>query len=340
MIKYFPILLSKDGEIRALTHLEQAVKIEICPVIEMLPNRVNAVSQFLLRHWTFDDNEVIIDFSWFDGVPQASVVIRGLFRALFNAGVNAIPAIQINSAPSYITIVQNLVATHDCKVCIRTSNQSGGFVNYNADVNSLVARVGVATDHTILLLDLGYAEQHNFNMLATIASVSITALRPTRNHWDNIVVASSSFPVNLSQFVPPHRVYRIPRLEWDIWNLIHTNPALASVKYGDFGTKFPMYANAPFAGTISVKYTTDTEYVIHRGELTDHHVDGHGQYITHALRLIRSADYSGAGFSWGDHNINEIAHEVINSPTRRTGNPGSWVQFSQNHHITLLHSLL
>ncbi|WP_414649380.1 beta family protein, partial [Chitinophaga sp.] len=53
-----------------------------------------------------------------------------------------------------------------------------------------------------------------------------------------------------------------------------------------------------------------------------------------------SPDYSGLTFSWGDDRIDFYARQVLTDPNRKTGNARSWVEISQNHHITLLHSLL
>ncbi|HLP52492.1 MAG TPA: beta family protein [Chitinophagales bacterium] len=339
MKKYYPILLSKAGEATALQHLTPNVKNDICPVIEMLPTRITAITQFLTRHWNFNGNEVVIDFSWYEDFSTQSIrEIRLFLNTLFKAGVNVIPAIQKNSPLNYSNLVSALLAAHQCKLCIRTSNQSGGFLNYNQDINDIITLVNTTPGNTILLLDLGYAENHNHAMLATIAGMSINALKPTKNHWSDIVVAASSFPANLAGLAPRQAPHRLRRFEWDIWQALHIT--LPNIKYGDFGTKYPFYSNAPFPGTISVKYTVTDEFVIYRGELTDHHADGHGQYITHAQRLVRSADYSGINFSWGDLQINSIANENVADANRRTGNPSTWVQFSQNHHITLLHNLL
>lgn len=340
MKKYFPVLLSKDGEIKAMQHLSQNVKDEICPVVEVLANRTDAITASLSQHWSFNDNQVILDFSWFSNLNLQVPLVKTFLEGLIANGTNVIPTVQHNSPPTYILMVRNLIATHNLKICIRTSNQSGGFVNFNQQVTDLVQQLNTVSTNTVLLLDLGYAQDNNYAMLATIAAVSIQALRPGIRQWATIVVASSSFPEDLSRFVPPHRVYRIQRYEWDIWQTLIANPTLAGIRYGDFGTKYPFYSEAPFAGTISVKYTVPTEFVIYRGELTENHVDGHGQYITHASRLIASRDYSGTGFSWGDSQIQIIGTQVMTDPKRKTGNPGTWVQISQNHHITLLHSLL
>lgn len=187
----------------------------------------------------------------------------------------------------------------------------------------------------MLLIDLGYIENHNYNTLAAVAILTIQALLAQNNNWNEIIVASGSFPENLNGLVANH-VYHLDRYEWHIWLLIQATNGLAQiVKYGDYGTKNPVYAEVGFLGTSSVKYTTQDHFVIYRGELPQNHPRGMSQYIDKATILITTADYSGNGFSWGDTRIHTIVAQ-----NNKPGNPRTWVEISQNHHITLLHSLL
>lgn len=336
MAKYFPILLSKAGEFKALSKLSAAVKLDTSPVIEVLSGNITSTENHLVNNWDFDNNQVLIDFSLYSGFDKTAY--KNLFQNLNNAGINFVPVIQQNSDPAYIAFVKYLVATYDCKVCIRSSNGSGGFANYNTVIAGLMTQVGTTRSTTIQLFDLGLSEINNYNILSTVAITLIGAI-PSINQWADIIIASSSFPDNLSAFTPPNRVYRIRRYEWDIWNAVKA--AIGKyVKYGDYGTKYPFYSVTNFSGTCSIKYTAPNEYVIYRGDKSENHADGNGQYITFAGRLIATTDYSGVGFSWGDDHINRIAHEVMSNPKRKPGSAQTWVEISQNHHITLLHSLL
>ena len=131
------------------------------------------------------------------------------------------------------------------------------------------------------------------------------------------------------------------RYEWDIYNAVVSDFDLASTKYGDYGNKHPIYVGeAAFSGSCSIKYTIEKEFVIYRGHVAKDHPHGNGQYITFAKRLISTTDYAGSGFSWGDKRIEEIGIQSLTSPKPKPGSATSWVEITQNHHITLLHSLL
>ncbi len=329
-----------------MRYLSQRVKEETCPVIEVLFDTLSGLETHLVTHWSFNGfnvtnaNSVILDFSLIDDLSGNVKVIKNLLETLFKNGVNAIPAVQENSPANYIAMVKGLTISYGCKICIRTSATSGGFLNYNVSINALTTGLGITPGNTILLIDLGYAEAHNYNLLAALAQSIIGGI-PHINHWNQIVIASGSFPDNLSLLpVQAHPQY-LHRYEWDIWLAIaslvsqHTN-----IKYSDFGTKHPFFSDVSFPGSCSLKYASVNKYVIYRGELAGSHIHGNGQFITHAQKLIRTADYSGHAFSWGDLRISEIAAQNVADPNKKPGSLETWVQISQNHHITLLHSLL
>lgn len=339
MKRYFPVLLSKAGELTALSNLTQNVKDEITPVIQVLPGNYDRVEAFASADWSFDDNELFLDFSLCD--PFDRVATRRLMTNLSGAGVNVIPVLQSNSDAAYTTLLQTLIANGTISnVCMRFSNGSGGFININAQVATMLGTLAINRNQTSIFLDFGFVENHNYNMISALAINIITGINHKAD-YNNIIVASSSFLENLSTLTPPGRLYRLQRYEWDIWQTLIAQPGFVGVvKYGDYGTKYPFYVEAKFQGTCSIKYTLPNEFIVYRGELSGNHPQGNGQYIIFSDRLVRSADYSGAGFSWGDTQIDFYAGQVLTNPKRKTGNPTSWVQISQNHHITLLHSIL
>lgn len=337
MKNYFPILLSKAGELGALTQLNLEVKKSISPVIEVLSGNFESTEAMLIQYWNFDANQVLIDLSLCDDFTIPAV--RAYFHNLLSHGVNAIPVVQANSLNRYKEFVSELIEGTDRIVCFRTSNDSGGFNNFNDQTDILLDEIDVHRKNTILLLDLGYAQEHNFNNLSALAIGVINGL-PKISLWKDIVVASGSFPENLGQLQPPNKTYRLERFEWNIWLTIQESKGLETIKYGDYGMKNPVYSEVPYAGTCSIKYTTENEFVVYRGILSGLHADGNGQYIIFANRLVRTTDYSGEDYCWGDKEILRISGEVLTDPRKRPGNPTTWVKISQNHHITLINDIL
>lgn len=339
MKRYFPILLSKAGEIKALTKLTQNVKNEIAPVIQVLTDGYDRVESFASSEWTFKDNELFLDFSLCDTFER--VRVKNLITNLSDKRVKVTPVLQKNSDPKYISLLQTLLANGTItNVCIRFSNLSGGFIDINPNIATMLGNLEISRNSASILLDLGFVELHNYNLTSALAINIINGIL-NRTDYNNIIVASSSFLENLSTLTPAGRLYRLQRYEWDIWQTLIHQPGFSDVvRYADYGTKYPFYSEANFQGSCSIKYTLPTEFIVYRGEISGNHQHGNGQYIIFADRLVRSADYSGDGFSWGDSQINFYAGQSLADPQKKTGNAASWVEISQNHHITLLHSIL
>lgn len=108
MKKYFPFLKSKGGELVAISQLSQAQKDNIAPVIELLPNSIEAVKKTLMANWAFKDNQILIDPKIFDESEDLSEV-EELFEIISLLGVNAVPVVNISSSENYIEYVKNYI---------------------------------------------------------------------------------------------------------------------------------------------------------------------------------------------------------------------------------------
>ncbi len=334
---YYPVLLSKESERIALKNLNPSTKSQICPIIQVLSENKDALETLLLTDWNFNNNKVLLDFSLYANLATNINEVETLFRNLIIGGINAIPVIQYNSPTEYYNLLNRLILDFNCNVCMRASNNSGGFINYSTQLAQMQISLNLVANEVLLLLDFGYVNSNNYQNNAAIA-INILQNLPTHQEWKHIIIASGSFPENLGA-LSANNLHLLKRYEWNLWLAVR-NAGNFNIGYSDYGTKYPFNSNVNFQGSCSIKYTTTDNYVIYRGELSQNHRDGNGQYITYSNQLINSAHYSGATFSWGDNRIEFIANQNINNTKRQTGNAGSWVQISQNHHLTLLESIL
>ncbi|WP_298894673.1 hypothetical protein [uncultured Psychroserpens sp.] len=354
MKNYYPILVSKNGEIGALQHLEQHVKDEICPIIEVINSTLikfktdkatgvetmsysDKFERFLRTHWNFFNNQIILDFSLFVEWDNHIDFLRDTLIRLLNSGVNIIPSVQTNSTQSYKNLIRELVGNYNCNLCFRFSNSSGGFVHMDNDIANLIGEFRIELNNLIILTDLGQIDSGNYNTIGSSAGVVLQNLNYDLNQFESVILASSSFPAGLGGFESSEEAHTIVRYEWSLFNNI-ARGNLDMIKYGDYGTKTAIFEDVNYMGSISLKYSTSQEYVIYRGLRTvDHHL-GHKQFISHSRKLIDSAYFSGNAFSWGDLRYFEISQQDLQNGS--PGNSMQWVQFSQNHHITLMHSIL
>ena len=352
MKNYYPILISKLGETVALQHLEQEVKDKTCPIIEVISSTLvkqktdkktgveeiqysDKFEKFLRRHWSFFNNKIILDFSKFENFTQHEDYIRSMLIRLINSGVNLGMAIQMNSQKDLKGMVRNLTDAYTCDVCFRFSNDSGGFLNLNKDLEYLKENFNVNIEDSYLLIDLGQIERNTYNTVALSAGTQLQKLDHSTTAFKSVIVASSSFPTGLSSFESRNEPHKIVRYEWALFHNVKN--AVPEIQYGDYGTKAAYFAEVSYQGSVSLKYSTPKEYIIFRGQRTTDHPLGHGQYIVHCNNLVEHEDYSGNDFSWGDWRYHEISSDGMNG---KPGNSTNWVQFSQNHHITLMNSIL
>lgn len=349
MKKYYPIFLSKAGELEALRNLDSNIKNEICPIIQVIPEKESkstgktkapkehVLIEKLSETWAFHNNAIFLDFSLLE--PFNAVLVRNLIQRLTTRNVNITPVMQINSQTQYIHLLQSLFSTGEFdSLCFRLSLRSGGFLNINSRLQELNAAFKLPKNKIHLLLDIGYV-QDNFSLL-THALTSIISSIPGIDKFASVIIASGSFPENLTALTAG-KLHKLHRYEWHLWNSLIEDDGLSRIiSFGDFGTKYPIYSDTSFRGTCSIKYSIEDDFVIYRGELSDNHRLGNGQYNMFAKKLVNSEDYSGSGFSWGDEKIDFYSQEDPENPKRKTGNATNWVEISQNHHITLLHSLI
>ncbi|MGJ1243363.1 MULTISPECIES: beta family protein [Sphingobacterium] len=337
MKKYYPIFVSKSGELRALKELSQKVKNEISPIIEVIPDNYKRVLNFAINEWTFNNNELYLDFSLCS--PYDDQETQKLIESLILAQVNVVPVINKSSDSRQIDYIKKLLINSKIsKICYRLYNGEFSSANIQQDIDSFIKKIGTNRKNLSILLDFGVVQHSNYLLYSKEAILLSKLLKQL--DLNSIIVSSGSFPQNLSSLTPAGHLYSLQRYEWHFWLELQKVPELCGlIYYSDFGTKYPKYIEANYPGTCSIKYTTEFEFLIYRGELSKSHHLGNGQFIVFASKLITNQQYSGQNFSWGDGRIFSISTQ-LNSMQQTPGNLGTWVQISQNHHITITHSLL
>ncbi|MCC6182187.1 MAG: hypothetical protein IT237_10155 [Bacteroidia bacterium] len=360
MKKYFPILVAKKGELVALERLSQNVKDEIVPVLEIINESIekpsneeskkkkkkkvpySLIEKTLRIHWNFFDNQIFFDFSLFKELDKQIKVIRGLITSLINSGVNIVPVVNRESTKDYLLLVDYILALNNSQICIRVGwGSTGAFDNAQDVVKKFCDRFNVSPETVSILLDLGAINGIDKEGCKSKTIDAIMSLPKAVEDWKNVIVAAGSFPENLSDVIDDKSGHILTRYEWIFWNELKEENGYKNIKYGDYGTKSARFMDAKHAGTISLKYTAPNYFVIFKGKLSGDHKHGHRQIITHCQNLISSRYCSEQEFSWGDLKYYDLSLKNPDSEEETgVGNTTNWIQYSQNHHITLQHHLL
>jgi hypothetical protein len=338
MYSYYPCLISKEGEINALKRLDQTNKESTCPLLDIVQEGIGLekVAEELKKHWCFEGNQVMIDYSRFTTV-QGLNKIDGLFKTLRHGDVNAIPVLSLSANDMQKSLAKSRIAKNNLGIAIRIPFKQGNISKLPATLTSLMKELAVKEADTILLLDFGFVQIGDVNRVIDTFVDNINSI-PENKNFKAIILLAGSFPKDLSSFVISSKPQPIRRIEETIY--VKVSKVLKFVKYGDYGTKHPDYVPSnKHAGTCSMKYSTKNSFVIYRGKLAKNSPPGNAQYVKHCKNLVKSTTYFGEGFSWGDGKIKKISKEKISDDRAKTGNATTWVTISWSHHMTLINHL-
>lgn len=334
-MKYFPILKAKAGEFSSLAKLSNSLRYDIVPVIELVADCENATRKHLVNEWDFPDNRVIIDPFYFRLTGNSFDAYLILLRELKEKGVNVIPAVGVDDDASELALIRDYQEEFDCQICVRPRGLGLRPKNLRAKLDGVNAALDVTDGDLIVILDYGFIDKNNVDTKIISALEAVEVLLPTST-FKRVVVGGGSFPVNLNDMVVGRR-YELKRFEWQLWVAVISEFLSDDFGYCDYGTRHPIFSDEPvaFAGSCSLRYSTEPSFMVYRGQKAQDHRDGNLQYHHHCEKVSLETFYDGPTFSWADNQINDRAGRSTNP-----GNATTWVTISLVRHFTKIASLL
>lgn len=332
MKKYFPILKSKRGEFGALGLLSELIKKEVAPIVEVLPGYGALTLEKLPKIWSFEGNELLLDFSYTITEDDFNVAsLQDLVNGLLNEGVNVVLVVEFGQPLEYLRSISQL----DIRKCIRVRRYNLNTRDFNIKLQQLNTVIPIDKELTKLLIDL---ECINENTVGQLIEVAVNNLDlASESNWNQIIISSGSFPVDLAQIERDTQVH-LPRVEAQLWaEICRRNNN--KIYYSDYGTRYPIYqvTNDKRFPSASIRYTTKETYFIIRGILAVDSPLGYGQYNEHSRLLVQHPAYDGSYFSQADARIHwHSLPENSSTP----GGPEEWIKISQARHISKLCDLL
>jgi len=331
MIKYVPILRGKDGEFVALQNLDESVLSKICPLIQFLPDTnkkrkgdyLVKILSGLTSAWNFDGNLIYFDVSYLDELS----IILNLAHGLRDFEINFIPVIHPKPSRKYLELLQNEFLGNG--ICIRIKREFATPDILNKIIDQCINTFQINETEIDILIDLQYIENERDLF---IYQNTFSRLLESINNLDEIrrvIIGSGSFPTDVAKF-RDNKISSIPRIEWSMWKRVKRELKGFPLIYADYGNVHPIYdpITTQFEGSCTIKYTSDSEFLIFRGIKASRHKEGGKQYHQKSKELIHHASYDGRDFSWGDEYIHRCANYEISS-----GNAGTWVKYTLNHHF-------
>lgn len=341
---YVPLLKGKDGEMKALHRLTFAELPHITPFIDVPPipevgDRPRTPEQHYLsqaekleKYWgqrgpVFVDSRLVQPWRrTADGKHPAAI----LFSRAQHLGIGVVPVTGLRRERAYQEAVRDAVIQSGSGVCLRIEDPD--LTERLADeIAALLEWLGVAVDSTDLVLDFRAVSQESERAMALAAGAAIRA-QPHLDRWRTFTLAAGAFPRSLGE-LGRAPVIRLPRTDWRLWQTV-SEALPATVRrpaFGDYGIAHPDLEDAdPRLMTVPValRYTTPTEFlVLKRGS---YRKSGGAPFQRICEEFVRSPDYSGDAFSWGDGYIARTARGEESG-----GNPEAWRKVGTSHHLTL-----
>jgi hypothetical protein len=338
MIKYIPILRGKLGEFSALENIDEDNLYELSPLIQILPDRnlkrkgdyFKILSTKISKAWNFEGNLLFLDFKYTHDIE----FIDKLLLKLSGNGLNIIPVISLASNDKYFEIIRKGYTANG--LCVRLEKTHAR----PRKLSELLAKVSdefeISENEIDILIDLGSITSHEDIFLYQNTFQMLYESIANRDNYRRIIISSGSFPEDVTSF-KSNTITAINRFEWELWNNIKDEVNDPKLIYSDYGNIHPVFdPTIPgFPGSCSIKYTTENHFIIFRGIKASDHPEGGAQFHEKSRELISHECYDGRNFSWGDEFIYNCAHNNVTS-----GNLGTWVKVTLNHHLTKIVDIL
>jgi len=323
--RYVPLFRSKSGEAAALFHLNVAAKDRIFPIFNLTKSVSGSFASEVGKAWAGRHLGLSGQFNYKENGSGAD--FQRVFAELTSAGVNVVPTIAFGAPAEYAEIVWAITrsAGTGLAVKVRTGDLQ--------QVAAWLAANGQQPQDVDLVLTVGHIPDIGEGVVDDAVLHTLQQLRLPLP-WRSITLAASAAPKDMSSMKLGHNA--VPRLDWLLWQKLHPQVDF-QLDYGDCGISHPGMKDAPgfamAAATVSVRYTTDSEWIVLKGRPIKGttRVDMPKQYKQHAATLVAAPQFGGVANCWGDGRIPQIASGAISAGNRR-----SWVELGANRHLSLV----
>lgn len=322
-ITYYPILKWKKGEQEALKNLKETSN--FCPILEVIDDCspadfFNSLSICYGATVCFDVNRLnperfdeFISYVKDNHIPASPVlyvedILTHAFSSIPQKFFVKIPIPVDFDGPTFGEIVNRLSAFDNC------------------DINLILDAGEVLDPRTA---------NTTFDSYARTLSENISKL----SNFTNIIICLTSFPAQLTIDSGEDITYK--RYDFLIFKrlieLFNSSPLYSKLQYSDYGvTKFTEteldFSKMKYGVLPKVKYTTDSHYIVKKGEKDRINNIFTRSYIDIAKEIVNSSYFYGKKFCYGDSCIYEKATQINSKP----GGATQWVTYCANHHLSVL----
>lgn len=328
---YTPILVSKAGELQALSNLTEEQRDGLLPLIQVnefnnLGDNESENGKMILKAVeklvkAVAGRPFMCDLD-FLAVQNGTEVAEQYFQLLLEKHQSFIPVVGLGECDHFDEFVTDRIPEPLGEVAIRVTAEDFNDAEWDEALDELADEIDLERSAIHVVLDFGG------DVVAPYVVATILAKLPTPKEWASVVVASCGMPAKLSDY---SNGSLLARRCWTSWNQLIGNSKLpVRPVFGDYAITnpdAPTDLNFKFVDMLAkIKYTTDESWVFQRGKGIKK--NGFSQFHDLAKQMIAREEFKGANYSWGDQQIAEIAGR-----NEKPGNMLMWVAIGVNHHI-------
>jgi len=331
---YTPVVRAANNDLQAVELLGDRVKSFVMPLIEaprsmsdgllrtdvakaaaLLPGRIKGIPYY------FDPL----------GIENFSRHIAA-FSLLAEASENFTPTIGLGRGAIDYVALANLINPHSLEIAIRLEKEDLEDASEDtwSEVISITGQIGIEPSRVTLLIDFGQLGATPVEAAIDLMLDFLT-LQPKSLAKIKIVTLGST-ALSTVATVPLDGQADVLRRELQLWGTLRyeLSGSRNLIGFGDYGVIDPSFifpgGPAPNANA-KIRYTRGASTTYFRGHGL-YNPNRFPQFHDLARRVIDSAIYMGARYSYGDKIIEDCAERRCGP-----GNAGTWVKIGMNHHI-------
>lgn len=344
-LKYVPVMAAKRGEFTALSNLRPSVSEKIIPVFELPSKKPEAIQHekkiartAVSAGKAWNGRLAFLDISkWSpDARTESGIhVLEFAFTQFRTEGVLAHPIVGYDrwDDPAYNQALKNIRTAYQVTPCIRLDLEAikedlGDSSYFESRMQEILDGLSIGPQNCYVMVDFGDVSKTAVPDIIQAAETAVLALRSMG--FGLVVVVGGSMPAGVNQAVDvPDTEGCIPRIEMWAWKAVLTGLKDEGVVFGDYLIRNPRAAEGVIApdANAKIRYTIENQTFIVRGHtkrldsLTIQHKEL-------AQKLVASAHYMGAPYSWGDSELLNCSLGI-----KELRESTAMIAIDSNHHI-------
>ena len=341
---YYPILKTRDAELRAMKHLSDGVLQHICPIYELTKSRkttkvpdgdihrrmkvieeIQGDKEFILdlsTDETYSNSQINQLLSPYHGFGDWFYFIVENYRNL-----NIIPTVHIYEDESgfseEVSKFVKKISQIKTKLALRLPHDLDA-----GDILVYLHPVVEAMDERcklILIFDAGHVTEADCAKVIGSLTDSCEAVEQLFDRLESIVVASSSFPSDVKALGGHDAEGDFAILEEGIYLAVKEScPAVECGDYASINTEQIEMRGGTFVPRVDIVTEDCNRFVYKRYRRDD------GSYPKCARQMLKDARYQGENGWWSNHEIRSASQDLPNGIS-----PAYWISVRVDYYINM-----